>query len=116
MAAADAGRGAANAAATTQTACSWYRWDGDALILQVRVQPGASRDEFAGPYGEHQYRLRIAAPPLEGRANLQLRRFLAKTFGVAKSGVAIVGGKHGRDKVIRISRPSRAPLAEIGVI
>ena len=116
MAAAVAGRGAPSAAAANQSTCSWYRWDGDALILHLRIQPGASRDEFAGPYGEHQYRLRIAAAPLEGKANLQLRRFLAKRFGVAKSGVAIVGGKHGRDKVVRISRPGRAALAEIGVI
>jgi uncharacterized protein (TIGR00251 family) len=115
MAAAIAGRSAPTAVAANHTARSWYRWDGDALILQLRIQPGARRDEFAGPYGEHQYRLRIAAPALEGRANLQLRRFLAKRFGVATSGVAIVGGEHGRDKVIRITRPSRSPLAEIGV-
>lgn len=116
MAATGVTRGASTAAAANQTGHSWYRWDGDTLVLHARTQPGASRDEFAGPYGEHQYRLRIAAPALDGRANLQLRRFLARAFGVSKSGVAIVGGKHGRDKVIRISRPSKAPLAEIGGI
>ena len=43
-----------------------YRWDGDALLLQLRVQPKAKSDEFAGLYGDERYKVRISAPPMVG--------------------------------------------------
>ncbi len=84
----------------------WYRWQGDVLILQVHVQPRASRDEIVGPHGDA-LKIRITAPPVEGRANRQLTALLAKTFGVAKGAVELAGGDSGRRKRFRIHHPRR---------
>lgn len=87
---------------------AWFRWDGDALTLEIRVQPRASRDEIVGPHGE-QLKVRITAPPVDGKANQHLVRFLAKSFGVAPSAVTLVGGETGRDKRLRIQAPRELP-------
>ena len=87
----------------------WYRWDGNALILSLRVQPGARYDEFAGAYGDRQYRVRIHAPPVDGKANRHLTAFLAKEFGVTKSAVELVSGTASRDKLVRIRAPGKLP-------
>lgn len=88
----------------------WYRWDGEDLVLALHVQPRASRDEFAGPYGDR-LRVRITAPPVDGTANAHLVRFLAKSFGVRGCDVRLEKGETGRDKVVRIRRPARIPVA-----
>jgi uncharacterized protein len=85
-----------------------YRWDGAALLLFCHLQPGASRDEFAGLHGER-LKIRIAAPPLDGRANGQLIAFLAAQCGVAKQAVSIVSGAGGRHKTVRIEHPATLP-------
>ena len=87
----------------------WCRWDGDSLFLSLRVQPGARYDEFAGAYGDSQYRVRIKAPPVDGKANRHLTAFLAKEFGVAKSAVDLVRGKGSRDKLFHIRSPGKLP-------
>ena len=93
----------------------WYRWEGDVLILSVRVQPKASSDEIVGPcadaLGGESLKVRITAPPVDGKANAHLVKFLAKTFGVAKSHVSVVAGDAGRQKRVHISAPSRLPLS-----
>lgn len=93
---------------------SWQRWEGEALILHLRIQPRASRDEFAGSYGDSQYRIRITAAPVDGKANRHLMRFLSKSFGVAKSRIELLSGSSGRDKVIRIPHPAKLPIPGIG--
>jgi len=60
-----------------------YHWDGMDLILSIKVQPGANRDEIVGIQGNH-IKIRISAPPQDGKANGQLIKFLAKNFGVAE--------------------------------
>lgn len=85
-----------------------YVWDGTDLIVQVRVQPRASRDEWVG-LQEDRFRVRITAPPVEGQANAHLRAFLAELFGVAKSQVTLLAGEKGRDKRWRIAAPKRQP-------
>lgn len=87
----------------------WYQWEGETLFLSLRVQPGARCDEFAGPHGDRQYRVRIHAPPVDGKANRHLTAFLAKEFGVAKSAVTLVSGKASRDKRFRIQSPGTLP-------
>jgi hypothetical protein len=87
----------------------WYRWEGEDLIVEVRVQPRASRDEIVGPHGE-QLKVRITAPPVDGKANVHLVKYLAKAFGVAPSAVMLVGGETGRDKRLRIHRPRELPV------
>lgn len=87
---------------------SWYAWRGDDLLLTLRVQPRASRDELVGPLGDA-LKVRITAPPVDGKANEHLIRFLAKAFGVPRSAVELLSGDTGRDKRFCIRAPSRLP-------
>lgn len=87
----------------------WYRWDGPDLLLQLRVQPRAGRDELVAPHGE-QYKIRITAPPVDGKANAHLIRFLAKCFGVGRSDVLLVSGESSRNKCFRIRSPRQLPI------
>ncbi|MBS1211643.1 MAG: protein Mettu [Proteobacteria bacterium] len=86
----------------------WYRWRNGALILDIHVQPRASRDEIAGVHGDR-LKIRITAPPVDGKANRHLIAYLAKVFGVPKSDVTIVAGESGRDKRAQINDPKRFP-------
>jgi len=77
------------------------RRDGTDWLLDVRVQPRASRTAFAGIMGGR-LRIRLNAPPVDGRANLALREFLASTCDLPKSRVTIEHGLSGRDKCVRL--------------
>jgi len=66
------------------------------------VQPRASRSEFAGRYGER-LRVRLNAPPVDGRANAALVEFVAASFGLPRARVVIEHGLAGRDKRLRLS-------------
>jgi uncharacterized protein (TIGR00251 family) len=89
----------------------WRREDGDALILTLYVQPGAARTEIAGAHGEA-LKIRIKAPPVEGKANGELRRYLAGAFGVPARQVTLVRGEESRQKIVRIERPAQRPDRE----
>jgi len=80
----------------------------DPVVLALHVQPGAARTEVAGLYGDA-LKIRLAAPPVEGKANLALRRFLAEAFAVPLRNVEIVRGDTSRDKLVRIVAPARRP-------
>jgi uncharacterized protein (TIGR00251 family) len=54
-------------------------------------------------------KIRLAAPPVEGKANLALRRFLAEAFDVPLRNVRIVRGEASRDKVVRVDAPVLRP-------
>ncbi len=72
------------------------------VTLAVRAQPGAKRTAVVGVYGEGalaQLKIAVQSPPLEGRANQALIAFLARTFGLPKSAVALVSGELSRSKV-----------------
>jgi len=84
------------------------RWEEGDLILDLRIQPRASRDEIVGWQGER-IKVRITAPPVDGKANAHLLAFLAKSCGVAKSRVHLLSGETGRDKRVRIQAPVRLP-------
>ena len=87
---------------------SWYQWDGPNLMLRLRIQPRASKDEFAGTYG-NALKIRLTAPPVDGKANEHLRGFLSEQFGVAKSQIAVLSGDASREKRVRISSPRQFP-------
>ena len=89
---------------------SFYRWQGENLLLSCHLQPKASKDEFCGLHGDS-LKIRITAPPVDGKANAHLTKFLAKQFGVAKGAVTIVSGELGRQKRISIASPGRLPEA-----
>jgi len=71
------------------------------LIFTVKVVPRASQSMIVGEY-EGNLRVRISAPPVDGAANEELIRFLAKHFGVGKSRVEMVSGQTSKTKRIRI--------------
>jgi len=74
--------------------------DGVAL-LDVRLQPGASRSALEGVVGGR-LRARVQAPPVEGAANEALCRLLAKALGISKSKVRIARGETSREKTLEI--------------
>jgi uncharacterized protein (TIGR00251 family) len=71
------------------------------LILELHVQPGAKRSEFAGRHGDR-VKLRLAAPAVEGKANDALVEFLADYFGVPRRNVRIAAGLKSRQKRVII--------------
>ncbi len=87
---------------------AYFRWDGEDLLLACHLQPKASRDEFAGLHGDR-LKIRLTAPPVEGKANAQLLAFLAEAFGVAKGQVSLESGELTRHKRVRIHQPRRLP-------
>jgi uncharacterized protein (TIGR00251 family) len=72
------------------------------VTFKVRVQPRASRTELAGEHAEA-LKLKLAAPPVDGKANEECRRFLARLLGVSPGSVEILAGKSSRDKVIKVN-------------
>lgn len=92
---------------------AWYRWDGQDLLLQLRIQPRASQDEFA-EVQDAWLRARITAPPVDGKANAHLTAWLARMFKVGKGAVTIEQGLSGRNKRIRITAPRLLP-AELDI-
>jgi len=74
--------------------------------LSVRVAPRSSREGVAGCEGGV-VRIRLNAPPVEGRANEALLKFLAKALGVSRSQVSLVSGEKGRNKTVRIAGVTR---------
>lgn len=91
-------------------ALSWYSWQGQNLRLALRVQPRARENAFGEPLGD-ELRVRIKAPPVDGKANGALVDFLAEAFGVRKGRVRVVHGEHGRSKVVAIEAPRVLPKA-----
>jgi uncharacterized protein (TIGR00251 family) len=80
----------------------WYRRNADILMLTLHVQPGAKRSEIAGLHGEA-LKIRLAAPPVEGRANEALLKFIAGLFDVPLRQVELRQGGQSRHKVVAIS-------------
>ena len=77
------------------------------LKISIHAAPGAKTTQLAGTH-EHALRLRLAAPPVDGKANSALLAWAAKTFGVAKKQVELLHGAASRQKVIQIDFPSEA--------
>ena len=87
----------------------WRRVERDGSItLTIHAQPGAKRTEVAGVHGGS-LRIRLAAPPVEGRANAALIAFLAEQFDVPQRAVAILRGHAARRKTVRIASPAARP-------
>ncbi len=78
-----------------------WKESGGAITFSVKVVPRSSRTEIAGTEGDA-LRIRLKAPPVEGRANEALIEFLANTFRIGKANVEIVRGETGRHKLVRL--------------
>ena len=84
----------------------------NAVTIKVRVQPRASRTEIAGEHAGA-IKLRVAAPPVDGKANEECRRFLAKLLKVGATSIEIISGDSSRDKVIRVSNITVRRILEL---
>jgi len=80
----------------------------DGLVLRLYIQPKASRDSIVGLHGD-EVKVAITAPPIDGKANAHLVKFLAKQFRVAKSQITIEKGELGRHKQVKIIHPQHIP-------
>src|SRR5947208_16803451 len=87
---------------------AWRRESDGAVVLMLHVQPGAGRSEFAGMHGDA-LKLRLAAPPIEGKANDELIRFLADVFGVPQRNIVLLRGETSRAKTVRVIAPRKMP-------
>ena len=83
-----------------------------ALTFAVRIVPRASRTGVAGEH-EGALRVRVAAPPVEGAANAELIRFVAKLLGVASRDVEIVSGQASKMKLLRVRGTTGASVERL---
>lgn len=81
------------------------------LLLKVKAQPGAPRNQIVGEY-DGGLKIRLAAPPVDGRANAACLTFLAETLGLPKKAVELVKGETSTIKIFRISEISRDALVQ----
>lgn len=70
--------------------------------LTIRVTPRARKTEISGFMGDGTLRIRVSAPPVDGKANAALIKFLAKILGVKKSSVEIVAGEKSLSKIVSV--------------
>ena len=80
------------------------------VILTLHIQPGARKTEVVGLHGDA-LKIRLAAPPVDGKANAALLGFLAKACGVSKSAVELVSGDTSRAKRVRLRDVDPARVA-----
>ncbi|MBI2308063.1 MAG: YggU family protein [Rhodocyclales bacterium] len=89
----------------TAAAPPWLRRGADGSVtLTLHIQPGAKKTEVAGVHGDA-LKLRLAAPPVDGKANAALLAFVAERLGVAKAAVVLKSGQTSRRKVVEIDSP-----------
>jgi uncharacterized protein (TIGR00251 family) len=84
----------------------------DGVVVHTFVQPGAARTALSGVHGEA-LKIKIAAPPIDGRANEALRQFLADLVGVPRSRVAVISGASSRHKRVEIAGVSPEEAAQV---
>jgi uncharacterized protein (TIGR00251 family) len=78
---------------------SCIRVSGNLLLLDIRAVPGSSKSQLAG-LSEGRLRIKIAAAPEDGKANVELRAFLAKALGCPKKDIALQAGEKSRLKTL----------------
>jgi uncharacterized protein (TIGR00251 family) len=80
---------------------NYIRSTDEGTLLTINVQPRANKTEFAG-IKDGSLKVRLTAPPIDGKANEECVRFIAKAFGISKSRVQIVQGIKSRQKTVLI--------------
>jgi uncharacterized protein (TIGR00251 family) len=81
---------------------NWYRRNGEVITLTLHVQPGAKHSEIVGMHGEA-LKIKLAAPPIEGRANKALLKLIADLFGVPLRNTELKQGGQSRHKVVAVT-------------
>lgn len=79
----------------------WLRATTGGVSLTLHIQPGAKKTEIAGEHGDA-LKIRLAAPPVDGKANAALLAFLAERLGVVKAAVTLKSGQSSRRKVVEV--------------
>ncbi len=82
------------------------------MIFSVKVVPRASKSEIVGEM-DGALKIRIASPPVDGAANAELIKLLAKTCGIAKSEIEIISGETSKTKQIKIPKAAREKLVAV---
>lgn len=94
----------------------WFRQSADGRItLTLHIQPGAKKTEFAGLHGEA-LKIRLAAPPVDGKANEALLRFIAEVLHLPKSAVTLKSGQTSRHKVLEVNGTTADAVAALSRI
>ena len=86
----------------------FYHWQDQDLIFQAKVIPRASQNAWLAT-ADQGIRIRIKAPPVDGKANQALIAYLSKLFGVKKSHIEVLSGETGRNKRFKVCQPSQLP-------
>ncbi|MDP3538492.1 MAG: DUF167 domain-containing protein [Azonexus sp.] len=91
----------------------WLRVAADGHItLTLHIQPGAKKTEFAGLHGDA-LKIRLAAPPVDGKANEALVKFVAEALSLPKSAVTLKSGQTSRRKVLEIIGAEVSSIADL---
>jgi uncharacterized protein (TIGR00251 family) len=80
----------------------WLKPDGDGVLLSLHIQPGAKKTEVVGPHGDA-LKIRLAAPPVDGKANDALVAFVADKICIRRTAVELVSGQTSRAKRLRVT-------------
>ena len=86
----------------------WFRKTQQGWLISVHVQPGAKKSAVAGLHGDA-LKIRIAAPPVEGKANEALAAFVAKALSLPRRAVRIVKGESSREKLLLVADANADP-------
>lgn len=81
---------------------AWMQQRREVTTLTLHIQPGAKKTEIVGLHGDA-LKIRLAAPPVDGKANAALLSFVADQLGIAKSSIHLKSGQTSRRKVLEIS-------------
>lgn len=89
---------------------NWYRKSDQGWLISIHAQPGAKKSEVAGLHGDA-LKIRIASPPVDGRANEALIAFVAKALGVPRAAVTLAHGAGSRRKTLLLAAPQIDPAS-----
>jgi len=91
----------------------WFRVAGDGRItLTLHIQPGAKKTAVAGRHGDA-LKIRLAAPPVDGKANAALLEFIADALGLPKAAVKLKSGHTSRRKVVEVDGATEDAMAAL---
>ena len=84
----------------------------EGILLRLHIQPRASKSEVAGTHGDC-LKIRLKAPPVEGKANSELIKFLSKLLGLPKNNIEIISGHASRRKTVKLAGITKEKLIKI---
>ena len=82
------------------------------MAVQIRLIPNARKTEYVGVLGDA-LKFKICTPPVDGKANAELIRFLSKSTGISKSKISIVSGEHSKNKTVQVGDLNFAELQKV---